>query len=66
MEILNDGKKYFEEVLQVLNYRMSYFKVYLISVVEDGKRGNGEIIVFCSFVLINKYVSIQFKRFVKY
>jgi hypothetical protein len=45
---------------------MSYSKVYLISVAEDGKRGNGEIIAFCSFASINKYVSIQLKRPAKY
>lgn len=35
-----------KKLLQDLNNRMSYSKEYLISVAEDGKRGNNEIIVF--------------------
>lgn len=45
---------------------MSYSKIYLISVPEEGSRGNGEIIVFGSFASINKYVSSHLKGIAKY
>lgn len=45
---------------------MSYSKIYLISVPEEGSRGNGEIIVFGSFASINKCVSSHLKGVAKY
>lgn len=41
---------------------MGYSKIHLVSVPEEDKRGNGEIIIFVSFASKNKCLSVQLKR----